>query len=174
MIKRYSGLLLGSMLASSPVLAAEFVCQDDVKAHVYSAAEQELVDRFWAESLTYLGQYLKTLETPTGQCKDSAEATIQTFDSRTGKQQTRCIMRYRDMELLANISARCWRSRTRPSAASTRKRTTTHSCCTPSAKVQELSPVSSWLKRPLSPTTIARWVGRSARPAWSSTRTSSR
>jgi hypothetical protein len=34
-------------------------------------------------------------------CKDSAEATIQTYDAATGAKQTRCIMRYRDIELLA-------------------------------------------------------------------------
>ena len=150
MIRRYSGLLLGSMLASSPVLAAEFVCQDDVKAHVYSAAEQELVDRFWAESLTYLGQYLKTLETPTGQCKDSAEATIQTFDSRTGKQQTRCIMRYRDMELLAkHLGAVLAEPDKAKRCFDPQKDYDAFMLYTPSAKVQELSPVSSWLKRPL-------------------------
>ena len=139
MIKRYSGLLLGSVLASSPVLAAEFVCQDDVKAHVYSAAEQELVDRFWAESLTYLGQYLKTLETPTGQCKDSAEATIQTFDSRTGKQQTRCIMRYRDMELLAkHLGAVLAEPDKAKRCFDPQKDYDAFTLYTPSAKVQEL------------------------------------
>ncbi|MCO5401600.1 hypothetical protein [Ralstonia soli] len=39
----------------------------------------------------YLRQYLKALETPTGQCKDSAQATIQTDESSTEKAQTRCI-----------------------------------------------------------------------------------
>ena len=73
--------------------AADFKCQDDVKPRQYSGEEQKLVDQFWKESLIYLDEYLKVLQTPSGQCKDSAEATTQTYNSATGKQQTRCIMR---------------------------------------------------------------------------------
>ena len=92
---------MGLALACAQAQAAEFVCQQDVPEPSYGPQEQRLVDQFWAESLVYLGQYLKTLETPTGQCKDSAEATVQTYSSKTGEAQTRCIMKYRDMELMA-------------------------------------------------------------------------
>ncbi|MCZ4305439.1 dimethylsulfonioproprionate lyase family protein [Zoogloeaceae bacterium G21618-S1] len=150
MFQRYAGLLFGSILASSQVMAAEFVCQDDVKPRTYSAAEQKLVDQFWSESLTYLGQYLKTIETPTGQCKDSAEATIQTFDAKTGKQQTRCIMKYRDMELLAkHLSAIIAEPDKAKRCFDPQKDYDAFPLYTPSAKVQALSPVSTWLQRPL-------------------------
>ena len=150
MIKSYAGLVVGSILASSQVMAAEFVCQDDVKPRTYSAADQKLVDQFWAESLTYLGEYVKTLETPTGECKDSAQATIQTFDPKTGKQQTRCIMKYRDMELLAkHVSAVLAEPEKAKHCFDPQKDYDAFPLYTPSAEVQALSPVSTWLKRPL-------------------------
>ncbi len=150
MMTRYAGLLLGSVLASSQVLAADFVCQEDVKARTYSAEEQKLVDQFWAETLTYLGQYLETIETPSGDCKDSAQATIQTFDSKTGKQQTRCIMKYRDMELLAkHLGAVLAEPDKAKRCFDPQKDYDAFTLYTPSAKVQALSPVSAWLERPL-------------------------
>ena len=72
------GLAIAPILACSLAQAAEFQCQDDVKPQQYTAEEQQLVDQFWDEALVYLREYLQVLETPTGQCKDSAEATIQT------------------------------------------------------------------------------------------------
>lgn len=93
MNKRILGVVFGTAFACFQAQAAEFKCQDDVKPAHLTADEQKLVDQFWAESLVYLDQYLKALETPTGQCKDSAQATTQTYSSETGKAQTRCIMK---------------------------------------------------------------------------------
>ncbi len=142
--------MIGSMLLGSQLQAAEFVCQEDVKPSQYSAADQQLVDQFWAESLQYLGQYLKVLETPTGSCKDSAEATVQTFSSATGKQQTRCIMKYRDMELLAkHVRAVLAEPDKAKACFDPQKDYDAFKLYTPSAEVQKLSPVSIWLDRPL-------------------------
>lgn len=147
---RIAGVVLGSILTCAQTQAAEFVCHDDVKPRSYSAEEQKLVDQFWAESLIYLDEYLKVLETPTGQCKDSAEATIQTFDSKTGKQQTRCIMKYRDMELMGkHLRAVLAEPDKAKACFDTQKDYDAFPLYTPNAEVQKHSGVSAWLKRPL-------------------------
>lgn len=138
------------VLGATPARSAEFVCQDDVKPAQYSPDEQRLVDQFWQESLTYLGQYLRALETPTGACKDSAEATIQTYDAATGKKQTRCIMRYRDIELLAKHLRAVMAEPDKAKACfDPQKNYEAFTLYTPSRAVQALSPVSQWLDRPL-------------------------
>ena len=81
------GLLLAPAFAVAVVQAAEFTCQEDVKPPHYTAEEQALVDTFWNETVLYLDAYLDVLKKPTGQCQDSAEATIQTYRSETGKKQ---------------------------------------------------------------------------------------
>lgn len=58
-------------------------CHDDISTSHVNPREQKLVDQFWKESLLYLEQFVQALETPTGQCKDSAQATIQTCESAT-------------------------------------------------------------------------------------------
>ena len=85
MRKRIIGFAMAPMLACSLAQAADFQCQDDVKPQQYTAEEQQLVDQFWDEALVYLREYLHVLETPTGQCKDSAEATIQTYHFRNAE-----------------------------------------------------------------------------------------
>ena len=90
-------------------------------------------------------------------------------------QQTRCIMRYRDMELLAkhlgavlaepDKAKRCFDPQKDYDAFTLYTRVPR---CRNSRRCRAGSGARS------SPTTIARWVGRSAGPAWSSTRTSSR
>lgn len=146
----FSSCAAAAVLAVSPAHAAEFVCQGDVPPQNYTAEEQQLVDQFWAESLVYLDGYLRALETPTGKCLDSAEATIQTFDSATKKKQTRCIMRYRDIELLAkHLRAVLAEPDKAKACFDTQKDYREFPLYTPSAKVQELSPVSKWIDRPL-------------------------
>ena len=145
------GALLACCAMSVPnVHAADFVCQPDVRPAHYTRQEQRLVDRFWRETLTYLEQYLQALETPTGRCLDSAEATIQTFDAVTGTRQARCIMRYRDIELLAkHLRAIIAEPDKAKACFDPQKDYDAFQLYTPSRAVQRLSPVSRWLDRPL-------------------------
>ena len=141
---------VGLVLACAPAQAAEFVCQEDVPEPSYGPQEQRLVDRFWEESLVYLEQYLKTLETPTGQCRDSAEATVQTYSSKTGEAETRCILKYRDMELMAkHLRAILAEPDKAKACFDPQKDYQSFTLYTPSREVQALSPVSGWLDRPL-------------------------
>ena len=150
MHKKLMLALVGCSLTALPVQAAEFRCQDDVKAVSYGPDEQRLVDQFWEETLVYLQQYLRALETPTGECIDSAQATIQTFDPATGGAQSRCVMRYRDMELLAkHLRAILAEPDKAKACFDPQKDYDSFTLYTPSRKVQELSAVSKWLDRPL-------------------------
>ncbi len=150
MHRRILGWMVGGALVCFQAQAAQFQCQDDLKPAQLSAEEQKLVDQFWAESLGYLGQYLKVLETPTGQCKDSAQATIQTYHSETGKAQTRCIMKYRDMELLAkHLKAVLAEPDKAKACFDSQKNYKEFTLYTPSAQVQKLSATSTWINRPL-------------------------
>jgi Dimethlysulfonioproprionate lyase len=137
-------------LWSPDVEAAAFKCQDNVPHPSYSADEQKLVDQFWTETLAYLDAYLNVLKTPTGACKDSAEATIQTFDAATGAKQSRCILKYRDMELMAkHLQAILAEPEKAKACFDPQKSYTEFQLYTPNAKLQSMSPVSQWLDRPL-------------------------
>ena len=150
MRKQITVFAVATTLACSSALAAEFKCQDDVQQKQYSSEEQKLVDAFWNESLIYLDEYLKVLQTPSGQCLDSAEATIQTYQSATGKQQSRCIMRYRDIELLAkHLRAILAEPDKAKACFDPQKNYDAFPLYTPSRAVQRLSRVSRWLDRPL-------------------------
>ena len=141
---------MGLVLAFPQAQAAEFVCQEDVPEPSYGPEEQRLVDQFWAESLVYLGQYLKTLETPTGQCLGSAQATVQTYSSKTGEAQTRCILTYRDMELMArHLRAIVAEPDKAKACFDPQNNYDSFTLYTPSREVQALSPVARWLDRPL-------------------------
>lgn len=130
--------------------AASFKCQDNVPPPSYTADEQKLVDQFWKETLLYLDAYVDVLKTPTGQCKDSAEATIQTFDPASGEKQSRCILKYRDMELLAKHLAAVLAEPDKAKACfDPQKAYTEFQLFTPNAKLQTMAPVSRWLDRPL-------------------------
>lgn len=144
------GFAMAPMLACSLAQAANFQCQDDVKPPQYTAEEQQLVDQFWDEALVYLREYLQVLETPTGQCKDSAEATIQTYLSATQKKQTRCILKYRDMELIAkHLKAILAEPDKAKACFDPQKNYKEFALYTPSQEVRNLSAVSKWLDRPL-------------------------
>lgn len=150
MRERIIGLAIAPILACSLAQAAEFQCQDDVKPQQYTAEEQQLVDQFWDEALVYLREYLQMLETPTGQCKDSAEATIQTYHSATQKKQTRCILKYRDMELMAkHLKAILAEPDKAKACFDPQKNYKEFALYTPSQDVQNLSAVAKWLDRPL-------------------------
>jgi hypothetical protein len=144
------GLLLAPAFAVAVVQAAEFKCQEDVKPQHYTAEQQALVDTFWKETVLYLDAYLDVLKKPTGQCKDSAEATIQTYSSKTGKKQTRCILKYRDMELLAkHLSAILAEPDKAKQCFDPQKDYEAFTLYTPSKQVQAMSDVATWLDRPL-------------------------
>ncbi len=146
----FAGAALLAGLSVSNVHAAEFKCQDDVPAPSYTAEQQQLVDQFWAETLLYLDAYLEVLKTPTGACRDSAEATIQTFDSATGKKQSRCILKYRDMELVAkHLQAILDEPDKAKACFDPQKAYAAFQLYTPSAAVQKMSPVSQWIDHPL-------------------------
>jgi hypothetical protein len=142
------GLLLAPAFAAAQT--ADIKCQEDVKPHQYTAEEQALVDKFWNETLLYLDAYLDVLKKPTGECKDSAEATIQTYSSEVGKEQTRCILKYRDMELLAkHLSAILAEPDSAKRCFDPQKDYAAFTLYTPSKKLQEMSDVAKWLDRPL-------------------------
>lgn len=150
MHKRFLGTIFGATLICFQAQAAQFQCQDDVKPTSFTTEEQKLVDQFWNESLIYLDQYLKALETPTGQCKDSAQATIQTYNSETGKMQTQCIMKYRDVELVAkHLKAVLAEPDKAKACFDPQKNYKAFPLYTPSAQVQNLSATSKWINRPL-------------------------
>jgi hypothetical protein len=142
-----SGILL---LFAMPANAADFNCAADIPKHEYTPQEQKLVDQYWSEVLIYLDAYLTVLEKPSGQCRDSAEATIQTFQPSTGKPQSRCILRYRDVELVAkHLKAVLDNPEGAKACFDPQKSQTKDGLYTPSVKVQQLSQVSEWLDRPL-------------------------
>ena len=114
------------------------------------ADEQKLVDQFWEETLAYLDAYVDVLTTPTGRCKDSAEATIQSFDAATGEKQSRCILKYRDMELLAkHLQAVLAEPDKAKACFDPQKNYAEFQLYTPNEKLQSMSPVSQWIDRPL-------------------------
>ncbi|MBK8174680.1 MAG: hypothetical protein IPK66_05205 [Rhodospirillales bacterium] len=144
------GLSIVIGLAPSSVDAANFKCDDNVLHPTYSVEEQALVDQFWNETLLYLDAYVDVLSTPTGRCKDSAEATIQTFDATTGKKQSRCILKYRDMELMTkHLKAILAEPDKAKACFDPQKNYTEFQLYTPNAKLQSVSAVSRWLDRPL-------------------------
>jgi len=150
MNRRVLGTVVGATLVCFQAHAAQFQCQDDVKPKSFTAEEQKLVDQFWDESLIYLGQFLKALERPTGQCKNSAQATTQTFYSKTGKAETRCIMKYRDVELLAKHVKAVLKEPDKAKACfDPQKDYKAFPLYTPSKQVQNLSATSKWINRPL-------------------------
>lgn len=144
------GLCVVIGLAASGVEAATFKCDDDVPQPSYTAEEQKLVDQFWDETLLYLDAYVDVLSKPTGRCKDSAEATIQTFDTTTGKKQSRCILKYRDMELMTkHVKAILAEPDKAKACFDPQKNYSEMQLYTPNAKLQSMSAVSRWLDRPL-------------------------
>lgn len=144
------GLSIVIGLATSSVNAANFKCDGNVLHPTYSAEEQELVDQFWNETLLYLDAYVDVLSKPTGRCKDSAEATIQTFDATTGKKQSRCILKYRDVELMTKqLKAILAEPDKAKACFDPQKNYTEFQLYTPNAKLQSVSAVSRWLDRPL-------------------------
>lgn len=147
-------------LSSTNAEAAVFKCQDNVPHPSYSADEKKLVDQFWKETLAYLDAYLDVLKTPTGACKDSAEATIQTFDAATGGKQSRCILKYRDMELMAkHLQAILAEPEKAKACFDPQKNYTEFQLYTPNAKLQSMSPVSRWIGRPLLTEYFAKMSG---------------
>jgi hypothetical protein len=91
-------MALGTALAAGAANAADFVCEDDIETMYMSASEQAMADQLWNETLTYLSGFAAGLET-SNLCLDAPLATIQTNDGKSGNTQTRCISRYRDVEL---------------------------------------------------------------------------
>ncbi|WP_421899462.1 dimethylsulfonioproprionate lyase family protein [Maridesulfovibrio sp.] len=144
------GFLL-SMLIGSAAFAAEFVCLD-VPEKKWSKEEQRNIDLFWNDTLAYLEAYVKALETPTGKCLDSAEAVVSTYNSETGKPETECITKKRDVELMIkHVKAvlaepekakRCFDPQLSHSNGWTK-------LFTPNRELQNSSPVSKWLNRPV-------------------------
>lgn len=130
--------------------AATFKCQEDVPEQTWSDEEQKHVDLFWKETLSYLDGYLAVLETPSGACLDSAEATIQTFAAATGEKQSRCILKYRDMELLAkHLRAILGEPEKAKACFDPQKNYTAFQLYTPNERLREKSEVAKWLDRPL-------------------------
>lgn len=134
--------------ASSP--AANFVCQADVSHPSYTVAEQQRVDRYWSEVVVYLREYLHTLQTPSGNCARSAEATVQTYESRAAGKEFRCILDAPDMALLAKQVAAVVAEPDKAKACfDVQSHFPQPRLFTPSAAVRAYSPVSAWIHRPL-------------------------
>ncbi len=137
---------------STTAYAADFVCMSDVPKKNWTHKEQKNIDLFWNDTLVYLDEYVKALETPTGKCVDSAEAVLATYSSSTGKPETVCIARVRDVELnIKHIKAilaepdkakLCFDPQSNNSNGWA-------VLYTPSRELQKISPVAEWLNRPI-------------------------
>ena len=76
-----------------------FVCDADIETMDLTPEQQALADKLWDQSLTYLRGFVTALET-SRLCLDSPLAVIQTNDGKSDSTQTRCVSRYRDVELM--------------------------------------------------------------------------
>lgn len=154
-------LVLSSLFVSLPAFASDFVCQSDVPTHQWSPQEQKYVDAFWKETLVYLRQFERALETPTGKCLNSAQAVFQSYDSELGHEQTGCIMRKRDVELMVKHIKAVLAEPDKAKKCFDPQLTNYNGWATlytPSEAVRDLSPVAQWLHRPLATTFFKKKV----------------
>ncbi len=125
----------------------EIQCQSDA-TNDWTPEEQHYIDTLWEETLLYLDSYLKSITSATGKCRDSAEAIIQTYNPETGKKESRCIMKYRTMQLLAKHVLAILENPDKAKQCFAPERTA-EGQFTPSEALYSLSPVAKWMQRPL-------------------------
>ncbi|MCG8530831.1 MAG: dimethylsulfonioproprionate lyase family protein [Desulfovibrionales bacterium] len=155
MNKALGKLLLGCLLSAlfcTSAFAAEFVCFKDVPTKTWSKEEQKNIDLFWDETLVYLEEYINAIKTPTGMCVNSAEAVVSTYNPKTKTYETECIIKKRDVELMVKHvrailaepekAKKCFDPQLSSDIGWSK-------IYTPSRELQNLSPVSKWINRPI-------------------------
>lgn len=125
-----------------------FVCDDDVDTTELTPEEQALADELWKQTLTYLRGFVTALET-SKLCLDSPLAVIQTNDGKSNETQTRCVSRYRDVELM--VKHVNW-VLDHPDLARTcfdvQKNYEAFPLYSPTEAMKEASKVAAWIDRP--------------------------
>ncbi len=136
--------------ASMPVAKepAGFVCDDDIETIDMTPAQKALAEKLWTETLAYLSGFVTALET-SRLCLDSPLATVQTNDGKTNKTQTRCMSRYRDVELMVkhvnwvldnpDLARQCF---------DVQKTYDAFPLYTPNEEMKAASEVAAWIDRP--------------------------
>jgi hypothetical protein len=136
--------------AETPAAKAtqKFVCDDDIDRSELTPKEQALADELWEQTLTYLRGFVTALET-SRLCLDSPLAVIQTNDGRTNQTQTRCVSRYRDVELMVKhvnwvldnpeLARNCF---------DVQKNYEAFQLYTPTEAMKQASEVAAWIDRP--------------------------
>lgn len=132
----------------APKAPQKFVCDDDIDRSELTPKEQALADELWEQTLTYLRGFVTALET-SRLCLDSPLAVIQTNDGKTNKTQTRCVSRYRDVELMvkhvnwvldnAELARNCF---------DVQKNYEAFQLYTPTEAMKQASEVAAWIDRP--------------------------
>ena len=125
-----------------------YVCDDDIDRTELTPKEQALADELWRQTLEYLKGFVAALET-SRLCLDSPLAVIQTNDGTTNKTQTRCVSRYRDVELMVKhvnwvldnpeLARECF---------DTQKNYEAFQLYSPTKAMKEASGVAAWIDRP--------------------------
>lgn len=138
-------------VAEQPAAPAEprpIVCDEDVVELDLSADEKALVDGLWEQTLTYLRGFAAAIEGQDG-CLDSARAITQTYDPKTDGIETRCLTRYRDVQL--NVKHVRW-VLAHPDEAracfDAQKAYEAFTLYTPTEAMKRASKVAAWLDRP--------------------------
>ena len=125
-----------------------FVCDDDIDTTPLSPEEKALEDELWRQTLEYLKGFAKALET-SRLCLDSPRATIQTNDGKSNAVESRCVSRYRDVELMVkhvnwvlnhpDMARTCFDSQ---------KNYEAFPLYSPNEEMKAASKVASWIDRP--------------------------
>lgn len=137
-----------SLGVGSTASAQNFVCDEDVPTLTYGAEVQERVDELWDQTLTYLEGIVETLSSPAG-CLDSARAITQTHTRSSRHAETRCITRYRDVELmLKHLNAVLAHPDEAKKCFSPQKDYDGFPLYTPNEEMKAASPVAEWIDRP--------------------------
>lgn len=126
----------------------ELVCNDDIDKTQLSAEEQKLMDTLWQQTIQYLDGFNSALKA-SSLCHDTARAIVQTNNGTKDGLETRCVTRYRDVQLMVkhidwvlanpNKARRCFDAQ---------KNYEAFPLYAPSDEMKAASEVASWVDRP--------------------------
>ncbi len=136
--------------AQTPVMeeTPRFVCDDDIDTTELTPEERALEDELWQQTLTYLRGFVTALET-SRLCLDSPLAVIQTNDGKTNRTQTRCVSRYRDVELMVkHVNWVLDNPELARTCFDTQKNYQAFQLYTPTEAMKQASDVAAWIDRP--------------------------
>ncbi|HSN84028.1 MAG TPA: dimethylsulfonioproprionate lyase family protein [Polyangiales bacterium] len=133
---------------TAPEAAQKFVCDDDIDRSKLTPKEQALADELWEQTLTYLRGFVTALET-SRLCLDSPLAVIQTNDGKTNKTQTRCVSRYRDVELMVkHVNWVLDNPKLARNCFDVQKNYEAFQLYAPTEAMKQASEVAAWIDRP--------------------------